>query len=181
MFGDAFEAKRSVELTTTWPSNGKNDKATGALPVAKRMLSPSIFVSPPSPARTTTALGPLKRPTPRNESILFFLNRKRTPSVSSLTTLSLHQHRGEIQTDRVNADAVAGESFAHQVIKLAGIEQRLAGDTADVETSPAQARPLFDASDPQAELRGSNRGDIAPRTGADDDQIESICHDTFIL
>ena len=61
---------------------------------------------------------------------------------------------------------------------LGRLQQRLRRDAADVGARAARrglavgARPVVDAGDLEAELRGADRGDVAAGTGADDDDVE---------
>ena len=87
--GTLSKQRASVELTIVLPSKGMKGRFTGSLPVASRMWAVSSVVSPPSLFRTTTRLGEATRAVPKIGSILFFLNRPRTPPVSPLTTSSL--------------------------------------------------------------------------------------------
>ena len=56
---------------------------------------------------------------------------------------------------------------------LAGVEQRLAGNAADVEAGAAERGAFVDERDLEAELRGAKGADVAAGAGADDDEVES--------
>src|SRR5262249_40024340 len=66
--------------------------------------------------------------------------------------------------------AVAVEAFLGEVEQLAGVEQGLAGDAADVEAGAAEGRALLDAGDGQAELSRAGGPDVAPRAPPDHDE-----------
>jgi len=81
------------------------------------------------------------------------------------------QERGEVELDRAELDAVFGGVVLcpHEV--LAGVQQGLAGDAADVEAGAAERGTLVDQSDLQAELRRAERAHVAARAGADDNEV----------
>jgi hypothetical protein len=73
-FGTADSDSASVELSTFFPSNGRDGIWTGALPVAIRMfLAPRVRFWPFT--LTCTLPGAEMRPAPTTCSILCFLNR----------------------------------------------------------------------------------------------------------
>ena len=105
-------------------------------------------------------------------SILFFLNRKATPSTFDFTVASLwRHHRRQIELRRADLHAELGEAVARLLEHLGGVEQRLRRDAADVEAGAAEGGALLDDGDLQPELRGADGADIAARAGADDDEI----------
>ena len=57
---------------------------------------------------------------------------------------------------------------------VAGGEKRFARDAADVEAGAAEFFIFFDDGGLESELGGADGGDIAARTGADDDDVEFI-------
>src|SRR5262249_18638535 len=81
-------------------------------------------------------------------------------------------HRGQVETEPADADAVIGELVACQVEQLAGIEERLARDAADVQAGAAERGPLVDAGDAHAELGRAQRRDISAGAAADYDEVE---------
>ena len=110
---------------------------------------------------------------PEKTSILFLRNRWRTPSVRSLTTLSLRASIAERSRVRPSKrDPVLLESLLGEVIKLARIEHGLAGDAAHVQARSTQGRALLDACDLHAELRCPDGRDVTTGAGPDDHQVE---------
>src|SRR5262245_11491430 len=64
--------------------------------------------------------------------------------------------------------------------EMARVEQRLAGDAADVETGATEIGVLLDAGHLQPELTRADRGDVAAGSRADDDEVEgSVSHSGF--
>ena len=65
------------------------------------------------------------------------------------------------------------------------VQQRLGRDAADAQAGAAQrglavlAERRVDAGGLQAQLRGADRGVIAGRAGADDDDVELFC--SFVI
>ena len=80
--------------------------------------------------------------------------------------LALH-HFLEIEPQVADQNPMPGKTRACQRVQLAGIEQRLAGDAADVEAGPAQGLALVDRDDFHAELGRTNRRHVATRSGSD--------------
>src|SRR5262245_20010387 len=87
-------------------------------------------------------------------------------------------HRRQVELDAAHLHTVRGERAPHLPVVLARVEERLRRDAADVEARPAERRVLLDARDPHAELRGADRGDVAAGPGADDDEVETVGHQT---
>src|SRR6185369_5723088 len=54
------------------------------------------------------------------------------------------------------------------------VEQRLGRDAADVEADPAEPLVALDEDDLQAEVRGAERGRVAARPGAEDDDLGMV-------
>ena len=159
------------------PSNGRNGRLTGSLPLATRMCAASSVTSLPSFRRTTTDSGEATRAVPKTGSIRFFLNRNRTPSVSPLTTSSF---RASIAGTSIASPPTwmpwLAEPVVGQVIELARIEQRLARDAADVQAGAAQGRPLLDAGHLPPELRRPDRRDVTAGTRPDHYQVVTLGH-----
>ena len=91
-----------------------------------------------------------------------------------------HLHRLDVDAEPADVNAVRLELRVRAVIELGGLEQRLRRNAADVQAGAAeQARallvlPVVDAGGRQTELRGAQRGRIAGRTAADDDDVEVL-------
>src|SRR5204863_4474869 len=86
-------------------------------------------------------------------------------------------HGRQVEGD-LRLDAVGSEVLARVLEVLARIEQRLARDAAHVQADATQDRVLLDARGLEAELRGTDRGRVAARARADDDQVErSVAHE----
>src|SRR4029079_19772510 len=83
-------------------------------------------------------------------------------------------HRWHIEVDLRQDDAVPGALVRGQRIELAGIEQGLARDAADVQAGAAERGAFLDAGDLLAELGGADGGDVPARPGPDDDQIVTL-------
>ena len=70
----------------------------------------------------------------------------------------------------------------HALVVLRGLEQRLGRNAAHVQAGAAQAGlalavlPVVDADGLEAELRGADGGGVAARAGADDCDVELLCH-----
>ena len=84
------------------------------------------------------------------------------------------EHGREVEADLVEHDAVFGRFLFCKNKMVAGGEQRLARDAADIEAGAAEFIVLFDDGGFESELRGADGGDVAARTGADDDDVEFI-------
>ena len=84
------------------------------------------------------------------------------------------KHGVEVGFDAADLDAVVGELVGGRLEVMRRLQQRLRRDAADVEAGAAERRPLLDAGHPHAELRRADRGDIAARAGADDDDIVAV-------
>ena len=83
------------------------------------------------------------------------------------------QHRREVELDLADLDAVLGELRAGEEEQLAGVEQGLARDAADVEAGAAEGGALLDAGHLHPKLSGADGGDIAAGAGSNDDQVEA--------
>ena len=136
----------------------------------------------PRPA-SHSAPRPTNLPWPLSQTILFLRKSVSMPFVIFETIPSL---RAIIFAMSIfgagHGDAVIGEAVERVLVLLGGFEQRLRRDAADVEAGSAErplagrVRPFLDAGGLQAELGGADRGDVAGRTGADDDDVERLCH-----
>ena len=81
------------------------------------------------------------------------------------------QQLGEVELHVARDDAVRRQLMGEGEVALARLEQRLARDAADVQAGAAERGVLLDAGDAHAELGGADGGDVAARSGADDDQV----------
>jgi len=78
----------------------------------------------------------------------------------------------------LQADAVFGEGVAGMLVVLGTLQQRLAGNAADVGAGTAQGGAtlgilgLVDASHVEAELRRADGRDVAAGAAADDHDVE---------
>ena len=70
--------------------------------------------------------------------------------------------------------------FMGFVQRVAGVQQRLRGDATDVQAGAAERVAAFDNGGLQSQLGAADGADIAPRTGADDDDVE-VCHEVVPL
>src|SRR5665213_2942768 len=84
-------------------------------------------------------------------------------------------HAGQIEFDR-RFDAELGEFRVRFVEPLAGVQQRLGRDAADVQAGAPEAAALVDAGGGEAQLSRTDRGIVATRPTADDDDIELVAH-----
>ena len=81
------------------------------------------------------------------------------------------EHGRQVELDAGDLDAVLGQRVPGGGVALGRFEQGLAGNAANAEAGSTEGRFHFDAGDVQTELSGTDRGDVAARTGADDDEI----------
>ena len=88
------------------------------------------------------------------------------------------EHGGQVQFDLADEHAVAGRFLLGKREVVTGVEQRLAGDAADVQAGAAEGLAAFDEGSFQAELRAANRRDVAARAAADDNEIKFRHGDT---
>ena len=90
-----------------------------------------------------------------------------------------HPARALHHGGRVVGDILGGEAVIlgvlHVVIDLRRAQQRLGRNAAPVEADAAEIGALDDRG-LEAELRGADRGDVAARAGADDDDVEGFGH-----
>ena len=86
--------------------------------------------------------------------------------------LAFH-HRRQIETDLAGDAAVSGEFAAGGDEALARLQQRLARNAAHAQADASGRRMLVDHGGPEAELRRSDRRDIAAGSSADDDEVEA--------
>ena len=89
------------------------------------------------------------------------------------------EHGADMERQAGRLDAVLGEFVLGEIPEFGGIEQRLAGDAADIEAGAPQGfgGPLLDNSHFLSELRRPDRRDVPTRPRADNNQIECIRHD----
>jgi hypothetical protein len=116
-------------------------------------------VTTPSRPRTSTTLPGLRVPKPDALGVL-----------GDDLVLALH-HPREVDGETGVADPVLGGVEPRELIVLGGAEEGLRGDAADVDAGAAEGLVEFDADDGEAELRGADGGDVAPRTAADDADV----------
>ena len=84
------------------------------------------------------------------------------------------EHGGDIEVDAVGFNAMGPETRFGLLIKGRGMQKCLGRDAADVETGAAERPAHLHAGGLKAQLGGTDGGDIAARTGADDDEIETL-------
>ena len=87
------------------------------------------------------------------------------------SVLALH-HRPKVEPDLARDAAVRLEFAPRRHQPLARLEQRLARDAAHPQADPARRRVLVDHRRPETELRRPDRGHVAARPGADDEEVE---------
>ncbi len=73
----------------------------------------------------------------------------------------------------VERDPVPGRVLSRELEVLGAGEERLGWDAAHVDARAAQGLVHLDANGGKAELRGANRGNVAPGPAADDDDVRS--------
>src|SRR5207248_4300532 len=73
-------------------------------------------------------------------------------------------HSFQIQLDTTYLDAVVRCLLLDLVEEFARIQERLGGDAADVQAGAAECRAALDAGGLEAQLCGTDRGDIAARS-----------------
>src|SRR5581483_11050950 len=71
-----------------------------------------------------------------------------------------------------------GQLVQRRLVQLAGIQQRLRRDAADVQARAAEGlvRALLDARHLQPELRGADRRRVPARTAADHHEVVALRH-----
>ena len=112
------------------------------------------------------------RPVPWHGVDLVLLQQERDAVDIALNALVLEgEHGGKVEA-RLHLDAHGGEAVAGLGVSLAGMQQRLGRDAADIEAGAAMGGALLHHRDLHAELRGADGADIAAGSGADDDQIK---------
>ncbi len=80
--------------------------------------------------------------------------------------------RGEIELDLTGLDPeLCQRAMRGLVEQLRAMQQRLGGNAAQIEASPAQRLARLGAGDLEAQLRGADGGDIAAGSGADDEEV----------
>ncbi len=79
-------------------------------------------------------------------------------------------HLVEVEADTLSREAEVARAV-HLVVEFGGAQQRLRRDAAPVEADAAHVLALDDG-DREAELRGADGTDVAPRPRADHDDIE---------
>ena len=110
---------------------------------------------------------------PRSVRTLAFFKSAPTPPVSRVDDRILPgDGAGEIELRRPDRepDCVESPRFAEAVRRARGVDQRLRGDAADIEAGSAQP-VAFDQDRVEAKLAGADRGDIAARAAADDENL----------
>ena len=121
-------------------------------PVAMAMDLVSTSCFSPLMKVTSTLPGPMMRPVPWKWSILFFFKQKRDAIDIALHALILEgEHGGKIELG-LHLDAHGGEAVAGFGIGLAGMEQRLGGDAADIEAGAAMGGALLHHGDLHAQV-----------------------------
>ena len=91
-------------------------------------------------------------------------------------------HTRDVHTDAGGVDAVLLELVLRAVIELRRLEQRFRGDTAGIQTGPAErvspvaVLPFVDTRHLQAVLRSTNCRNVAGRSRADDDDVVVVTH-----
>ena len=80
-------------------------------------------------------------------------------------------HGGQIELRLTKLDAHLVEQVAGFFEQLGGVQQRLRGNTADIEASAAEGLVLLHDSHFHAELRRADGADIPAGTGADHDEV----------
>src|SRR5262249_50285861 len=83
---------------------------------------------------------------------------------------------GEGELHVADLDAVGAEVRLRFGEALAGVEQRLGRDAADVEAGAAGSPALVDAGDLHAELRRPDGTDVPPRPRPDHYQVKYVGH-----
>ena len=93
------------------------------------------------------------------------------------------QHLGHVDGQVLQADAVIGKAVLGMLEVLAGLQQRLRWNAADIGAGAAGrgaalvVLPLVDARCAEAELRGADRGHVTARAATDDDHVELLAHE----
>src|SRR6202035_3610558 len=91
-------------------------------------------------------------------------------------------HRGEIERELADIDAMDGKFLLGALVQLGRLEQRFGGNAARVQAGSAECKaavgvlPFVDAGHFKFVLRGTNRGGVARGPGADHDDIVEVAH-----
>ena len=86
-------------------------------------------------------------------------------------------HRRQIDLDAAGGhDAALRKTLLRLLEKMRAVQQFLRGNAADIQAGAAERRAFLDAGGAHAELRRPDRGHIAARPAADDDDIEAVGH-----
>ena len=123
------------------PSNGRNGNGVGSLPVASR-IAPASISTGLSADLDLAAAEQAGRSLNRRDVVFLEQKRNAVGQAFDDAVLAL-EHRGQIEIDPAELDAVIAEAILGEVKELAGIEQRLARDAADVEAGAAERALLF--------------------------------------
>ena len=91
----------------------------------------------------------------------------------------LCHHGGQIEFD-LGFDAQLGEIGFGFVQPLAGMQQGLGGNAADIEAGAAEAAAAVDTGRREAELAEPDSGIVAARAAADDNRVECVSHDQYL-
>ena len=112
------------------------------------------------------------------QSILFFRNSSSTPPVSDLTILSLRAWTWFMSMP--TAASPSGEAPFLPVLRdlqrVGVLEQRLGRDAAPVQAGAAERGRALDHGGLQAELRGTNGGDVTAGARANHDDVVFVGH-----
>ena len=119
------------------------------------------------------------RPRPLMTVTLCFFIRNSTPLEFCSDDPARALHRDAVVgLDRPGLDAEILGVVRHDVGDPGAVQQRLGGDAADVDADAAELL-LLDHRGGEAELRGTDGGDVARRAAAEDDHVET-CHEFSI-
>ena len=164
--GISLSRRAPVESTTRGSSHGKSGSRTGFDPAAMIACSNPIRRVPPSGAATARTRGPSNRPVPCNTSTLRRFARLASPPVRRWTTPSFQESSFAASMAGASEVDPARPELRRRGHRLRGAEERLGGDTADVEADPAQGRVALDEHRAPAEVGGPERGRVAARSRA---------------
>ena len=179
-FGTSLNASAPVESTMRWPSNFAIGSSIGVEPVASTTccacenLDAGIRRDLDAIAGEQLAAALEARDAAGLEHRLDA--RRQLLDDAALARL----HRFDVDAEPGDMNAVRLELGMRAVIELRGLEQRFRRNAADVQARAAEeARALLvlaivDARGRKAELRRAQRGGIAGRTAADDDDVEFL-------
>ena len=159
------------EVTTTFSSISIPGSAEGSDPLATTIALASCTSSP---TLTRPASGD-RSPTLQPVDLVLLEQEFDAFGVLADDVVLVGLHLFPVDRRRLALQPHLGEVVLGLVQLVGGMQQRLGRDAADVQAGPAERLAPLHAGCLEAQLRASDGTDIAPRAGADDDDVVT-CH-----